>query len=354
MIKKSLKYLALLLCSFPFLNGCNNSNKIYVTFGTYINNDVRELTVDDLKDKMEGDYKGENFLLVTYLKNNGEVSCGCTNTFLGIAQQYVNKTNTLVYKINRNLFDSTNMEIITKWGIDVPSADKPTFLIVKNGKVALQYTYRSGQDSIFENYYSFEKEINNRITKPQIYYTNDEILSARIASGKETVVMFTRETCSDCSYCLPNVLFNYSYKNTLKNEINIFDIDPYRGTENYQKIKDKYFLSEQANKDFGYDLGVVPTTQYYLNGSLKSASVYFNDTLTKINNKWVVSQTYYTEERMAKLEYLDENIFSPLQGLEILDESEVIEYEGVGYWNKSAAAKFHTPILEAFLDKYCK
>lgn len=356
MIKKYIKYLALIICALPLINGCDstsNDNKVQITFGSYINNDLRDLTYKELKDKMDGDYKGENFLLATYLKNNGEVSCGCTNTFLGILKKYVNKSNILVYTINRNQFDSTNTETIKSWGLEVPSEDKPTFAIINNGEVVLNYSYSSSEYSIFDNIISFEKEINKRITKPQIYYTNDENLSAKIASGQKTVAMFSRATCGDCSYCIPHVLLNYTNKNKLNIEINIFDIDPYKGTENYQKIKDKYSLSEQVNKDFGYDLGVVPTTQYYENGSLKSASVYFNDLLKLNNGNWVVEQTYYTEERMSKLEYLKDKSFTPLKGI-IVDDSYVTEYKGDGYWSQSDAAKYHTPILEAFLNYFCK
>ena len=74
--------------------------------------------------------------------------------------------------------------------------------------------------------------------------------------------------------------------------------------EDYLNIIKKLQLSEESNPTFGYGRGYVPTIQYYQKSTLKDACVSFNDALVNEGDHFVVSQSYYTQERVENLPFL--------------------------------------------------
>ena len=123
--------------------------------------------------------------------------------------------------------------------------------------------------------------------------------------------------------------------------------------EQYQKLKDDYGLSVTGNSVFGYQEGVVPTTQYYKRGVLTDASVYFNDAIEENNGVFTVKDSYYTDERVSNLHYLEDVKFTTcLKGLTIQNNDILYTKTGQPYWSQEDAAKYHTPLLKAFLDYY--
>ena len=84
---------------------------------------------------------------------------------------------------------------------------------------------------------------------------------------------------------------------------------------------------------------------------LKDACVYFNDSISqREDGKWMVSETYYTQERVAKLKYTN----TVLKDM-VLDDADLQEYPGYGtFWTQDGAAKYHNEILKSFLQYYAK
>ena len=114
----------------------------------------------------------------------------------------------------------------------------------------------------------------------------------------------------------------------------------------------KLKLSEASEPTYGFGRGFVPTIQYYENGQVKDAAVTFNDSLIKNGGNYKVDSTYYTEERLANLNFLkDSNVETKvLKGLDVPNEDTDSKYH---FWSHEAAFKYHSPILEQFLKTYC-
>ena len=177
-----------------------------------------------------------------------------------------------------------------------------------------------------------------------------------------TLVSYIWNFCPDCNDCFPYVLLPYSNANNLKTNFYIIDLavpgillneeGGFEGTglQSYVDFMQEYHMSAAGDETFGYDRGFVPTTQLWEKGKLIDMNVYFNDSIAYQNETFVVSQSYYSSTRVKSLNYTN----TVLEGLEIpVEEVEGNAEEGYS-WNKDAAAKYHQPILEAFLDKYVK
>ena len=120
-------------------------------------------------------------------------------------------------------------------------------------------------------------------------------------------------------------------------------------------MKDICQLSEDGSKTFGYGKGVVPTLQFYLAGSLSDACVFFNDEVAqKEDGSYYISNSFYSEERLTSLKYLDNVENKVLKGMAIPEEDVVKTESGYMFWSQEKAASYHTPLLISFLDTYCR
>lgn len=360
-MKKSLLCLPLLLLFPGMMSSCSLISKTRITYGSYIDTDLRSLTAfSELQTKMEGTEKGENFILATY--QEGGV-CSCWDNFQTILKKYITEDHLVVYKISNTLFNSTNQSYLTSWGLTRMTTTAPTLAIIKNGKV--QKEFIDDNSTFFYKLDDFKASMNKFINLPNYYYVDEDYLDNAIAEEEEVLIHYMWSFCPDCQYCAPSILWPYSNKNAFSLKMYIFDIGSYvfdsegnfdKSNENYVSLLKKYGLSQEGNAIFGYGRGFVPTTQYYLQGALKDASVYFNDTLAKSDGVWKVSSTYYTETRLLHLSYLNNLTANVLDNL-VVDEDDVTissSDPNVGSWNKDAASLYHDPILRAFLAKYGK
>ncbi len=327
-----------------FLASCQNQDKPIITYGTYMNEGATELTnYGDLKTKLENK---ETLILVVHPSDE---SCSCWRDFKTIVDNYVNKNFVQIYKIDQFYFYEKS-----DFGLTI-SSDSPSLAIFNKGKLYKDISY-SSTSSTFHSSDALKVTLDKLITGPSIYWISHEDLQAKIKAGETIINQITRLTCPDCQYCFPNVVQKYLYqKKGFSNPLFLLDIDRYRGTDEYQNIKDAYQLSESANEIFGYESGVVPTTQIWKEGKLYDASVYFNDTISYENDIYSVSKSFYTEARLKELKYLSESSYSSLVGLVIPKEDiDIYEVEEGYYysWKQEKAAKYHTPYLEAFLKTY--
>ena len=124
-------------------------------------------------------------------------------------------------------------------------------------------------------------------------------------------------------------------------------------TETYNTFRASHYMSNAINKEFGYDRGFVPTIHYYEKGELKDATVYFNDAVEKVNGQYVVTRSFYSEERKAHLGYLNGIETPVLEGLILQDKDVDVYGNGAVYvWKHESAHKYHKPLFDAFMKKY--
>lgn len=346
-IAMKLKSILLALLVVPFLARCssNSNENNRLTYGTYLHEESVEIHCDQLVSKMQK----ENFLVAVHPEKG---SCSCWTNFEIVLNVVTKKSNLLCYKI---LYSEINDELYDSGNGFLRLSDKPSFYIVSNNKILKRFIYPSSsisdEDSnLFFNENTFVKVINKYIAAPVLYQVGIAKL-AEIAQG-DAIVYYMRESCSDCSYCTPNLLMKYfGSDKKFNNKIYVLDLDPYYNTDAYQSIKDGLGLSTVNNPTYGYGNGVVPTFQVIKNGKIDDMCVYFNETIVKnAEGNYVISESYYSKNRVANLKYTD----TVLDGT-IIPQNEIIEYPEynyIGIKNSQYHGSLYDPILTSFLDMY--
>ena len=345
-----------LLLAVSSLSGCNKSaSKTPINIGSKIES-IKELVREvDLLALLSSQI-GEGVLLATYSKSMSS-GCSCWTGFKEeILNKYVKNEKVPVYFFDTDKISETT---IKKYGIKQLTSSDPEFYVFEGGKK--KHSYKA-LDSKISTYKKFKNEMERVLQLPeefQIFYVDENFLfspSIKAIEAEKTVVLTERNACGDCSYIIPKVVVPYSKEHNLTTKIYVMDIQEQNWNGNdgddYRYIIDKMQLSETSNTTFGFGRGFVPTIQYYERGVVRDACVSFNDTLSKDGDHFVVSQTYYTEERLEHLAFLNNSQVEKkvLQGLTV-PASDV--NESYNFWTHEAASKYHTPILEAFLNTYC-
>ena len=363
MNKRRVVLLPLLTLCFS-LSSCK-SDKVQLTYGTYINQTIfslQELTHQELYDRL---YNENETLIVAAYQGEYSQDCTCWATFENIVAKYMNTYHEKVYVFNTQNQD----ESIKDFKLDFNENGKPTLYIYKGKKKVMQFFYSKMQhNKIFEDTtaeYMYE-QVHKYIKAPAMYYVDQAYIDNKLSEKKDDLaVLYVRQGCSDCQYVLPKVIIPYINEHELGKQILIYDLQKeyeLSKTENateeekaiYQGIKDKYGLSASSNEIFGYQKGVVPTLQFYEKGELKDATIYFNDVVSqKEDGSFFLSDSYYSSERLNSLSYLKGYDFpTVLKDMVINSESVLQTKTGAFYWSQEEAAKYHTPILRAFLDYY--
>ena len=347
--------------AFVALTGCADK-KANLTYGTYIEQSLESLKPLETSELLNKVYSEETYILATYQKQYSE-ECLCWSTFQNVIVNYTNQYHEKVYIYNMDEYG--DLQIGLK--IEEYKDSTPALYIFKGKEQLAKFTYKDSKDkSIFSDIEAeaMYTRIHKVVNKPTLFEVNDEYLSDSISKSKEIVALFIRNSCPDCSYSLNNVIIPYINKTTINKEILVFDLENYfrqsvlsstKSQDPYQSIKDKYGLSKIANDVYGYGDGYVPTIQYYQDGILKDASVFFNDEVAqKEDGTYCVSRSFYTSERLTSLSYCKKVETNVLEGLVISEKDIAKTTSGYTYWLQEKAAVYHTPLLEAFLDYYCK
>ena len=362
-MKKKLLSLLLIPSAFSSLIGCS-SKKDVLTFGTYINQTIFTLDYLSNSELLNKTESNEVFLLAVYQGSYSE-GCACWSTFENIIARYMNKYNERVYVYNAQEQD----ESVSHLKISKINESSPSLYVFNGKKQLARFNENSSKDqAIFTDTscQAMEKRVHKIVNRPKVYFVNDDYLKENLNKSSNTVLSFIRRECGDCKYVLPNVIIPYIKQNNIKSNLWIFDLqDTYNisksetATEEekrqYQELKDRYGLSVSGNSTYGYQEGVVPTTQYYENGILKDTSVFFNDVVSqKEDESYYISDSYYSEERLQNLHYLKGvNFTTTLKGMTLENTSVLSTQSGQLYWSQEKASEYHMPILKAFLKYYC-
>lgn len=332
-------------------NQQNKEEKYTISYGSMFDEEMIDInTYAELETKVTIDE--ETFLVAFHY--GSDPACGCWMNFKNQINKFIKSSHVRVYK-----FDSFKLKDNNEYGFIPLEKDEPSLYLVSGGKIIKKYQYGDKKlEKFFSDMEVIKKELNNVINYPNYYYVNEAYLDEKLIQNpvEKAAVFFMRSKCPDCSYCLPNFMLPYGEKNQLNVKVWLMDLQEVYETEKettYVQIKNKYGLTEEANATYGYGNGVVPTTQYYENGVLKDASVYFNDTVEKVNDKYVITNSYYSNDRRENLHYLSNLNLAMLKGMEIAEKDLVID-ENYIMWNQNSASIYHNQILTAFYDYYLK
>ena len=357
-MKKILFLLPLLALSSLGITGCNPSKKARITYGTLVDQEAEEITYTALQTKIA---RGENFLISIYQDG---LPCGCWTTFHDVLNQYVKEYKTKIYIIPRSQFSADD----DSFGLSLLNdTTDPTFALVKDGKKVNEYIYGKNTYPMFTTLDGLREAVSKIARDPQYFYVDQAFLdNALFARKQNAIIYYLWSFCPDCNDAFPNVMMPYSEKHDFARQVWLIDIGipgllldengmwQGTGTPNYVQFLKEHHMSAAGDEVFGYDRGFVPTIQIWEEGKVKDMTVYFNDAITKEDDgTYKVSRSYYTEERVASLQYTD----TVLQGLTVSeedvepnkdDEGTIIDYS----WKKDAARKYHQPIMESFFDEY--
>lgn len=363
-MKKSLLFLSLL--SSLTMVSCGGSDvdtsKIALDYGYKYKNPIS--SVEDLRIGYEtltdriG--KKESFVLLIF----GDSTCGCWVDFNPLAISFMNR-----YHVKFSVLNLASLEGESEtYGIYRGYSQMPGICFFRRGQLIRQTIYGlvKGTDiNIFKKQETLDEFLLNNIYLPRMFYLDKDALDEKIENQEEFNLYIARSGCGDCSAINSSVLYEYSEKNKEKaipnKPLYIFDIQQYRGTDEYQTIKDTYGLSNTTfNPIFGYDYGedkgMIPTFQVWKQG-------YIYDMITVLNDHLGENHTldsYFNIDRVGASPMLSRlgNEYV-LQG-KALEDKDIGKYPVPGteiiyeYVYRDSQLVWHKPIVELYLSTYVK
>ena len=347
-MKKIIKILLpFLVASSAVFSGCKKKDKtdgdsrVLISFGDVHASETRQIGLTKLAEITNAK---ENFLLVVSTN-----TCGCWDDFRPVLNSYISTKKVVCYRIDFNdIKDAT-----ATYGLANVSSSTTTFAVFENGKVKT-FLNTADDKNIMYDQTKFAKYMEETIILPSCYFITKDDVSTIKSSNKNAVIYFQRSECGDCTALNP-LLISYLKDHKSMNKLYTIDCQQYwRSSEaedyqSYLDFKDEMGLSTTNNPTYGYSTGVFPFFSYISNGQYSSGCVIYNDSISKVDDKIIVSQSYYTTERVQHLEYTS----TVIQGLE-LSANEVTEAEYQGYhyykWKQESKDSRYKGILDSFLD----
>ena len=330
----------------------NNSKKINFATGSF-DEKFNAGHFEDINQTQLNNLREANVDFIIYAETRGCLTCADVEQKL---KHYIDDYGLTIYRIVYGSLDSTDP-------LKLSSKTAPILGFYKEGKKLDIIPYSSNTKS-FETQEAFNKMFEKYVDLPSYFYITPEELDDKLKSKKSFVVHFTRSTCPDCSYLNSHFLDEYMLKNKDKTfyiiECDIagrrYSIDsdpsnPQVDSQKWQEFKDKYQLSTNTSSEFGYDLGVVPTFQYYENGTLKASDVYVNESFSEE----IISGTQEEGNNIKYKFTVTQSFFEELVGKSF--EFETIYHEGSinslkSQFKKDCVSSVHNTKLKNFLDLY--
>ncbi|MDY4818988.1 MAG: hypothetical protein SO206_01835 [Bacilli bacterium] len=352
-MKSKLFLLFPMLLSPILLSSCQGfSAKIDLQYGQMIHDDVDYIDYQTLKEKIDSK---ETFIVSVYAKN-----CSCWSMLHTNLIDYISKNHIQVFAVNYDNFHDASGKTLDNFNLNIQSG-YTSFAIFDKGE--LKVNLKSGDDDLFKNTTGFERFMEEKVNLPKMFYVSLSEVDQLYATNKKSVIYFARSTCSDCQYFDTNFLSNYKANNNLYildcETIGIRDYEENgsltpESAVKWQEFKDNYGLSETINTTYGYGTGYVPTLLFVQGNEVTkkptflAGSVYFNDSVSQINDEYVITSSYYTAERNALQPYLDENDEVLLN--KKVSEDFVIKNGDYLFLDKSKMATYHDKLVKKFLD----
>ncbi len=342
------KNIVLFLLSFSFLPlaSCNPSletiEKVVIDSGTIrfdgdeINarkkSQMEQIDLGELNDMIEA--KG-NFLLLL----GNSFDCSCWTAFHNdVLAPYLLKNHLYLPWIS---YDDGSKKL-AELGAEI-SKSHETLMIFKNGEIAYQHTTSDVNSAWVKEAKSFSDWMDKRIEAPRLLTLSKAQLDEKYNGSADFSIVFSRSSCTDCSFMVNNDLKAYFASNIKEtkipeNYLYLLDCDVAgircvlgedgekywpSGEEDaneYEKaalaqwncFKDEYGLSYSETNLAGWGEGYVPTVYHiHPDGSSKTgevidySGVFYNETI----ENGIIKDSYFSPWRQevsgdASLEYL--------------------------------------------------
>ena len=120
---------------------------------------------------------------------------------------------------------------------------------------------------------------------PTMYYISRSDLRRKIDDDESFIIYYSDGECFDCKSMYSNYLRDFLDKHTDTKKFYVIETrsegvrlkNGLSNQEQWDEFKREYGLSKVGNSTFGYDVGYVPTVQFYNKGELRDMLVYLND-----------------------------------------------------------------------------
>ena len=343
-MKKLIKFLLpILAISTTVFSGCKKKEvedtRIMLSFGNIHSTTFTDIGIDNLiklkKDK-------ESFLLV--VSSN---TCGCWNEFQPSLNNYLSNTKTICYHLE---YDQIR-DVASAYGLNLLTSDTTTFAVYEQGELKITLCTSDDSKTMYDKD-RFMKYMNENVRLPLCYIiTKDDALAIK-ESGKNAVIYYERIECGDCSDLNPTILYDYAKNHPTANKIYVVDCQQYWRAKTdpefetvYVPVKNELGMTVETNPTYGFSTGVFPYFSYIENGQYASGAVAYNDTVKKQDDKYIVTDSYYSEERISSLQYTN----TVVVGKE-LTADDVNDNGAWVSWDHESARKVYAPIIDSFLD----
>lgn len=337
-MKKWVKFLLpFIVASSSFLSSCKSDDRTYIEYGDPFVTESTLVSANELDLKIKNQ---ETFLFIV-----NSTTCGCWRDFEAIINDYITTYKVPCFRME---YDSIE-DVYTQFSIPTISKSTTTFIIYDKGQLK-QCINSNDQTNIMKDKKTFIKYMEENIIRPGCYLITKEQYHVIKNSGQNAVIYFLRSECGDCKAINPGILKNYVAKHQDANKIYCVDCQPYwrnRSAEDYQSYldtKDELGLSVKNNPTYGFGNGVFPFFSYIENGNYASGCVIYNDTITKDGSKYIISESYFSKERVSNLSYTKK----VLEGKTLKEKQLNIGY-GIS-WKHEYADRYYQGILNSFLD----
>lgn len=328
------------------LSGCNKDDRVLLSFGDVHATSCKEITTDYLNDVID---RQESFCLVV-----NSTTCGCWHDFKPSLEAFVKENKTICYQISYDNY--IKLSVDARHGLNSLSSGNTTFAIFENGNLKKTITTNTAKNrEIMYSGEKFAQYMSENVILPKCFFIEKDDVAVIKASEKAAVIYFERSACGDCNALNPTLLRSYIKNHSDMNCIYVLDCQPYWASkekhteEQYQAYLDfkaEMGLTTSTNPDYGYGSGVFPYFSLIENGNYTSGAVVYNDTVEEVNGKYIVTDSYYSEEMVQKLSYTN----TVVKGMEISSKDLIIN-PGYVSWPHENANKVYEPILNVFLDE---
>lgn len=239
-------------------------------------------------------------------------SCSACEIYTPIINNYVKNNQVIMYSID---VANETTKLRPDNGL-VNFLETPTLILFDSGSIIFKaspsYTTKPFLSSNDMKEYIEEYAY----ISPFIQVNNEQDLDLLINNNEEKILYFYYSKCGDCTYFESHFLNKYFTRVNAK-KIYGFEMSYYfdnrvdSSSPVFKNFVDKYGLSRDGNKDFGYNNGVVPTLQKYNKNELINACVIFNDEFEKkydSNNEIVglkIISSYYEDSKFIGKTYIN-------------------------------------------------
>ena len=322
-MRKIFSLISVVLFFVLIISGCGCSKgKAALSIGDMSATTYKTITMSELEAKIDDN---DSFVLYVY-----SPTCGACEMFKPILEKAIQSRGLIVYAIQYSQIRD---------GHELSSLKYTPSLVVYNKGEVLYKTDPNKNEDYFANKDGVLSFLDKYTYMPTMYYISREQLRNKIDNDDSFIIYYSDGMCSDCASMYTSYLKRFLLENNNTKRFYVIETraegvrltDGEANQEQWNEFKREYGLSKAGNDTFGYDVGYVPTLQFYQDGELSDMLVYLNDIKETISENDDGTKTIRIVDS-----YYDDN---PFIGQTMINT----EY-------KSKLTSFYNDKLESFLN----